>query len=229
MIDVVTFLKIFVMVSFLMFIIKGIVRDRHVSKKGLVYFLVSLCLLIIGVVAFFVDRALGLQLNNDPLLYVYFVVSTIIYLIYGITLLCKGKKLPKKIKKEMIYTYHKKDEYVCILFKHNSLVYLTNETNIPIKLKIGKSDFADDIVNSLIEKMNVKLTFEGIERVGIVTHKGDKVDDVYYCYLVEVEDPINNNKLHWINSYEIPSLDLSDLDRFILLKTLMREEFDEIF
>ena len=226
---IVPFLKIFIMVSFLMFIIRGIVKDCHVSKKGLVYFLVSLCLLIVGVVAFFVDRAMALQLNDNPLLYVYFIASTIIYLVYGIVLMCKGKKLPKKIKKEMIYTYHKKDEYVCILFKHNSLIYLTKDTNFPLKFKIGKTDFADDVVNGLIERMNIKLTFEGVNRIGVVTHKGDKVDDVYYCYLVEVEDVINDNKLQWVNSYEVTRLEVPDLERFIILKTLMREEFDEVF
>ena len=169
------------------------------------------------------------QLNENPLLYIYFIASALIYLIYGIIRFIKAQKLSRPVHKKMVYTYHLKNEYVYVVFKHTSLIYLQKDSNVGIKIGLKKTEFADDIVTQLCQKLNIKINDDSINRLGTCTHKGEKYDDVYYCYMIEVDDPINDNKLIWFNSYDITSINIPDIDRFIILKLLMNKNFDEIF
>ena len=75
--------------------------------------------------------------------------------------------------------------------------------------------------------MKVK-TIGSTERLGIVTCKGEKRDDVYYCYLINVDSFVASEKLEQINVYQMSDIECEKVDKFIILKLLMGNEFDEI-
>ena len=52
---IILFLKMLVIVSFIMFVTRQIVKEKHIKTKGLVYLIVSLSLTLIGVVTLIID------------------------------------------------------------------------------------------------------------------------------------------------------------------------------
>lgn len=224
---------LFVLVSFIMFITRGIVREEDVRTKGLVYFIVSLSLLMIFAVLFIIDTFVidyngEYEINFFP--YTVLMVSSLIYVIYGLIMIKKGKRFAKVIKKNLVYTYHEKNEYVYIVYKHGSLIFLSKKNNTAIKYQLRYNEFVDETVSAINKKyLGDNENYTECERIGILTHKGQKKDDVYYCYLAEIDNPLTDSDYTWVTNYDISSLDIPSIDKFIILKCLLKTQFDEEF
>ena len=61
--------------------------------------------------------------------------------------------------------------------------YLNNE-NKGYVYKMKKSEFTDEVIESILKKFNITLKYD-VDRIGMLTVKEDKKDLVYYCYLIE--------------------------------------------
>ena len=220
-------LKEAVLVTIIMVIIKGALRDKHIMTRALVCFLVSLAFFLVSCVSFVFDWVINKTPILDNLNTLAFGATSIVYMIIEIVQLSKKNKFAGRVKKKMVYTYHEKDEYIYVLYKFQDNIFLTKNTNKGIIIKLKKQEFADDAITSLNEKMKVKV-IGNVERLGIVTCKGEKRDDVYYCYLINVENYSINDKLDQVSIYRIGDVDCEKFDKFIILKLLMGNEFDEI-
>ena len=220
-------LKEIVLVSIIMMIVRGIVRDKHIVTKGLVSFIVSLCLFIIGGICFVIDCIIKKTPIIDNIDILAFIITALIYVIFSITQIAKKNKFASNVKKKMVYTYHEKNEYIYVIYKFQDFIFLTKTSHKGVIVKLKKQEFADDAISSLNDKMKVK-TIGSIERLGIVTCKGEKRDDVYYCYLINVDSFVASEKLEQINVYRMSDIECEKIDKFIILKLLMGNEFDEI-
>lgn len=220
-------LKEAVLVTVIMMIIRGALREKHIMTKALVCFLVSLGFLIVSGVSFAFDCVVNKTPILDNLNIVAFGATSIVYMIIEIIQLSKKNKYAGKVKKKMIYTYHEKDEYIYVVYKFQDNIFLTKNTNKGIIIKLKRQEFVDDAIASLNDKMKVKV-IGNVERLGMVTQKGEKRDDVYYCYLINVENESINDKLDQVSIYKIGEIDCEKFDKFIIIKLLMGNEFDEI-
>lgn len=227
MIYVLAFLKMFVLISLIMLIVRGIFRNSHIIYKGLGYFLVSLAIFTISIISLIADYGFKNEVTtNGYITYIGVITTSIGYLIYGSLILAKRNKFAKNVKKKMVYTYKEKDEYVYILYRNDTVFYLLKDTNTGIQTKLKKNEYADDCINKINEKLNVQVEW-GLDRLGTVTIRGEKRDQVYYCYVIEISNVMDDNRFIWATNYEITSLDIPDFDKFIILKCLIGNEFDE--
>ncbi len=223
------FIRMFVLVSFIMLIVRGIFRDFHIIYQGLGFFLVSLAIFTISLISLIIDYGFENEITTYGLIkYAGILVTSIVYLIYGCLILAKRNQFAKKVKKKMVYTYKEKDEYVYILYRNDSIIYLLKDTNTGVQTKLKKNEYADDCINKINENLKVQVEW-GLDRLGTVTVKGEKRDDVYYCYVIEISNVIEDDRFMWATNYDITTLDIPDFDKFIILKCLMGNEFNETY
>lgn len=218
------FLRVFILITFVMAIAYGATRNVHVSKRGLVFTIISGAILVFVATSYFIDDKNNNLYNGYEMPYIHYMIASTIYLIYGIFLLLKATKLPSAPKRtKMVYTYHQRTEYVCICIMNSGKVLLT-EKNEPIIVRIKKKEFADEVLEKYLQKNNFITTHS--ERIGKLTVKNKKIDDVYFCYLVNVENCEENK--NWVNAKEILSLEINKNYKYMLCKIFIKEEFDDV-
>lgn len=231
MIYVYEIIRQLIIISIIVFIVNGAFTNKHIFIRGIAVSVTSFILFALGLISFIVDfnsdnenTFINIVINNIGSLS--FTIFSLGYLIFGITLIFKKNKFAKNIKKKMIYTYHEKEEYIYVLFKNNDHIFLTENDNSIYKVKMKKSEFADDLLIKITQKYSLDI-ISGTDRLGIITEKGEKKDNVYYCYILD----INNQMIEKFIKFDvsrISSLDVSRIDKLIIIKLLMGKEFDEI-
>lgn len=219
-------IKQIVVVLLIMFIIGGIVRNKHIVTRGLTYLIASLVLFAIGLVCVIYDLKTYESFSIDCLEAIVFGGTSFIFTIYGIILLSKKNKFAKKTKVKMVYTYHEKEEYVFLLYKHNEDVFINNTTNSGIIIKLRKKDFADDIITK-VNKQYAIVKGDSFYQSGKLTFKGEKKDKLYYCYLIDIKNEILNNEFHLVNKYQISDLECEKKEKYIMIKLITEDNFEE--
>lgn len=121
----------------------------------------------------------------------------------------------KIIKEEKV------NKYLYIVYTKGLDVYLLNGRGI-IK-KIGKNYLYDELINEVNKEYGIVTSSDYIKRIGEVTIS-DKVNTIYYCYLVKVFDEVDS-KLEKIDKRALTSYDFKYLDKQIIFRTLLEEEF----
>lgn len=210
-------------------IINGAFRDSSYKARGIALTITSILFAITFTIILFIDKKY--DLSKIPLrYYIYFiVVSLIAFFSIALPVLFKGIKFGygSNRKQKMIYTYHKKEEHIYLLYKYSNYIYIRKDNNAGIDYELKSSEFTDDVLTKLNTKYNVEID-KDYERIGMITIKGEKIDTIYYCYLIEIKTPLDNEKLRSLNLYDIASVDIGETDKFIILNTLMGENFDII-
>lgn len=208
-------------------ILNGILHEKSRRAKGIAFSIVSLVYAIIFIFAFIFDKLA--QLKNPDRYYFYFVGVAIIYfLVFALPLLLTSKKTFYGVKgsNKMVYTYKPKEEHVYIVFKYNNYLYLRKDTNTGIDVKIGKNQFSDDIINYCIKKYNIDYLGE-FEKNGIVTIEQEKKEQVYNCYLFEINEELFTGEFEKKYIYELGEITIPDLDKYIILNCMTGEYFDK--
>ena len=112
-------------------------------------------------------------------------------------------------------------------FPYSNYIYLKKDDNTGIDYELKNSEFTDDVLSKINVKYNAIIERD-IDRNGIITFKGEKIDKLYYCYLIDIKEPLNNDKLKSVNLYDIAVTEINDHDKFIILNTLMGDYFEII-
>ena len=98
---IILFLRMLVIVSFVMFVTRQIVKEKHIKTKGITYLIVSLSLTLVGVVCLIID--LNTYLIFEAMwYYILFIASCLIYVIGAIIVLVKSKKFAKPVKTKIV-------------------------------------------------------------------------------------------------------------------------------
>jgi len=212
----------------ILFIINGAFRESSLKKKGIALLITSLILIVIYAFAFVFDY-INKTLTYPIQYYIYFIGASVLYLLaFAIPPLYKGIKYGYgEVRKEkMVYTYHKKEEHIYLIYKYNTYVYLTKDNLSGIDYQMKSNEFTDDVLSKINNKYNASIKFD-IERSGMITVKGEKIDKIYYCYLIELDQELDDDNFELKNVYEIPDLLIPEFDKYLLLNSLMGEYFEK--
>ena len=226
--DVYAIATAFAVNGLILFIINGAFRESSLKKKGIALLVASLILIVIYTSSFAFDY-LNSALTYPIQYYFYFIGASILYLLcFAIPPLFKGIKYGYgEIRKEkMVYTYHKKEEHIYLIYKYNMYVYLTKDCLCGIDYQMKSNEFTDDVLSKLNKKYSASSKFD-IERNGMITVKGEKVDKIYYCYVIELDRELEDNSFELKNVYEIPNLLIPEFDKYLILNSLMGEYFEK--
>ena len=223
--------RISLVIGFLNFLFYGATWKSE--QKYLIRFIGSLVILLVITGIMIVDKfiisspiLLKVYLHYVGSAFVFFVVGLVLFLVHFRTIKYKHKTKYKEPKKKMVYTYHEKREYLYYFFCYNDDLYLLDETLTGIKYHLKKSEFSDEVLRNQLDKMNLDL-FDAPRRKGTVIVKGDKVDDAYYCYMIELNSPLDNYNYARISKTDFVSRDVNRIDKYIIIKCLASDHFDD--
>ncbi len=210
---------------------------RLISKRNryIVLSIVSFVLLTSFVISYICDVILphgSIESYFSPFVYMTIIITSGIYFVISLIFLFINLKnndkvyRAKKINKKMVYTVRPKEDYLYVFYRYRDVIYLLKDTHSGIKYKLRRQEFSDDALKKVNESMNVYIG-EDIERNGMVTVSAPNHDDVFYCYMIDVDEKIDNSYLEPISMNEIDKANLMDFDRFIILNCFIKTNFDE--
>ena len=217
----------FAVCGVLFLILNGIMHEKSRRAKGIAFTIFSVVYSLIFVFAFIFDKTANLK--NPDRYYLYFIsVGILFFLVFALPLLIKSKKTFYGVKgdNKMVYTYKPKEEHVYIIFKYNNYLYLKKEVYTGIDIKLNQRQFTDDVLNYYIKKYDIDYISE-FEKNGIITVKQDKKEQVYYCYLIEINEELFNGDFEKKYIYDLTETMIPDLDKYIILNCLTGEFFDK--
>lgn len=218
-------------ISLVLFIIFGALRNKGKRIQSLVLMIVSLSLTIFFVVALILDNIISLgnviSYYDDILYYVLIGISFVYFIIFLIMFISNRNFIAAKtIKKKMVYTYHSKEEYLYVFYRYANYVYLIKDTYAGIRYKLRKMEFTDDAIRNVNKSVDLSFEFEP-DRSGMITVKGDKVDQVYYVYKIDLESRLDNDMFKELDLKDLTQLPMQDFDRFVIYTSLMKSDFNE--
>lgn len=207
-------------------ILNGALREKTSKTKGIVYICVSIFYSLLFLGAYIID------INNAIIYperyYMYFIGSGILFMLtFGLPNIFsrKAKFVPLKENKKMVYTYKEKEEHLYVVFKSQSKVFL-NKDLCGIDLRLKRNEFTEDALSKVLDEYKAVPLYD-VERIGMVTVKGDHKDLVYYCYLIDVLE-LSKKDLEAVDVYELVNIDIPETDKYIIFNCLRGEEFDKI-
>ena len=221
-------LRLSLIVGIMELIVFGITKNS--PRRYLICFIASIIILFIYSGLFFLDYYL-FGTNFRPKVYMYFIIISLIFVFLFLSVLIAKNKHNKyrvisEPKKKMIYTVHNKNEYIYCFAKGNEYIYLLDGTYTGIKYHLKKKEFCDDAIQKVLKSFG-DLDYLDLRRNGIVTHKGEKEDDVYYCYMIELNSDIEMKGFKKISLLDISNLNIDRIDKFIILKCLTESDFTD--
>lgn len=227
--DIYTIACAVLVIGLVMSIINGAFRNFSFKARGIALSITSIMFTILFIVILIIDKKY--VLTKIPIrFYIYFIVISLAsFFAVALPTLLKGIKYGygSNKKQKMIYTYHKKEEHIYLIYKYGSYVYLKKESNIGIDYELKSSEFTDDVLSKINRKYNIELEYD-YDRNGMITVKGEKIDRIYYCYLINIKNPLNDDKFVKVSLYEIGDIEIPEFDKYIILNTLMGDYFEII-
>ncbi len=225
--DLYTIVCAVLVVGLIVVIISGAFRNFSYKARGLALSITTLLLTIIFTLVLIIDKVNSY--SKIPVrYYIYFIaVSLISFLAIALPTLIKGIKYGygNRRKEKMIYTYHKKEEHIYLVYKYGSYVYLLNDNNTGINYTLKSNEFTDDVLLKLNLKYKAVINPD-YERIGMVTVKGKKVDEIYYCYVIDINNPLNDDRFCKVSLYEIGDIEIPEFDKYLILNSLMGDYFE---
>ena len=221
-------LKIASIVGLLVLISYGI--SKKSAKKYIVTFIVSLSLTILFALIFLLDYYV-FGTNIRPKIYLYFITTGLVYTTITLIFLIRNRRklvFNKKTepKKQMVYTVHNKNEYIYCFAKNNEWIYLLDNSYTGVKYHLKKKEFCDEAITKVLKSFG-ELDVLDLRRDGIVTVKGEREDDVYYCYLLELNEELTMKGFTKVSIYDISDLSIDRVDKYIILKCLTDSDFTD--
>ena len=219
-------LKIFAIIGFIELVIFGI--SKFFQKRFLVSFISSsIVFIIFG--AFFLLDFYVFGTNILPKIYMYFIIISFLFVVLFFTLFLKKRRHEtftknKVEKKKMVYTVHNKNEYIYCFAKENEYIYLLDGQMTGIKYHLRKNEFCDEAIKKVTKSFG-DIDYFDLRRNGIITQKNEKEDDVYYCYMIEFNEPFDMKGFKKVSIYDINNLNLDRIDKYIILKCLTDNDF----
>ena len=219
-------------IGLIFFIVYGILRNNfNYVLRSFVFFVVGGSLTFLFTLSMILDYILGTFADLSWFGYLVFILVSLLYTcVLGFYNLAKGKTRYQRLsfKKNKPSVNRDINQYVYVVYKCGNEIILEKDKDLVKGFCINmdkKHLFKDEIITGLNQKYNVRPLDEENSEVGVVTVNGKK-PDIYYCYLIEIyEIPDELKEKAIVNNYEIINQAMNDLDKQIILRTLMREPF----
>lgn len=226
-------IQVTLVISLVLFIIFNALKNKGKRVQSLVLMCVSIFFTLFFVFALLFDNIIQsgnvTQYFDNRLYYVLIVISVVYFILFLIMFIHnRGFIAAKVIKKKMVYTYHDKEEYIYVFYIYGNYIYLLKDNYAGIRYKLKKMEFSDDAIRTICKSFNLKLDFDP-ERSGMITIKGEKVDQIYYCYKIDLDYELNSDMFVKVDALKLTELPMQDFDRFVIYNCLMKYDFDEEF
>ncbi|HKM29330.1 MAG TPA: hypothetical protein VJZ51_01055 [Bacilli bacterium] len=209
----------------ILFIINSIITTINSKVRGLIHLIIGISLTLLFALAYFLDTYIFLVAYH-PRIYLMFGGTALLYTIMiPITLFRKGSREGFSFKRKISLGITDKKEYVYLVYKQGSQVFLKNKQGIVLKMK--KTSFVDQMIGDINRKYNLKVPEELIKKYGVLTIINKK-KEVYYCYLVDINVSLTNFGFSGYDKYVLVNMDLKRLDKQIIFRLMLEEEFNVI-
>ena len=216
----------------LFLIVNGIISTYNYKKRAVIVLIFGLILTLVFSSVYIIDLKLQENIDIDyitpnKMTYFSLIGASLLYtLILFIHFFKKGKYLRQNLTGR-VKTILDKKEYLYLLYRYQDEIYLKKESNSGVVYKLGSKDFHDEVILKFANKFRTVVKVDNIEKIGEYTIKGKK-DNVYYCYLITCDEKIESKDYLPFDRREVIKLDFTDLDRQIIFRILLREEFDVV-
>lgn len=222
-------------------IVNGIIRNQNAKKRAFINLIIGLSLFIIFLGAMLIDYFVFDQKDIKHRLYFSFPIGILIFTsVISINLFLYAKRynihIPRnrklvKIKAEDVKENTSSEEiktpnlrkvpgYVYIVFQYDHCILLNYENNhYQGYVKEIKEKFPKDTIQKVIIENKIKA--QDINFIGKVLEH----DKIYYCYMINLEIISEELNLIKINKYELGSFLEEGLDKEIILRVLIGENF----
>jgi hypothetical protein len=218
--------SIFLILGLIFFIWSRAIPSANMKKRGVILLVLGLLLTILFMVSFFVDYQ---QDQLFPKYWAYFGLTGIALaftLSISIPLIVRANKyhihLTKKYRNR---SYFAKQEYVYIVYRKGLSVYLQKDgkgfKGELVSLK--NIHFHDDAVEKTLKKLDLEAANSQIR--GMTYLKGKK-EITYYCYLVDVKQPLLQKNYVEISLKELSEIQMQSLDKEIILRMMLSDTFE---
>ena len=210
----------------LFFIVNGIITTINPKIRGAIHLTIGLVLTILFVLAYFLDNYIYTTPYYPLRIYIMFAGSSLLYtIIIPTTLFVKGNREGFSFKrKKLIYTTNK-NEFLYLVYKQGTQVFLKNKKGIVLKIK--KTSFVDQMIEKCNQKYKLTIPEELIKKYGIVTITSKK-KEVYHCYVIDVPTDLKDFGFTDYNKYELVHMDFDYLDKQIIFRLMIEEEFNVV-
>ena len=204
-------------------IINRIIRNLKFYTKSIINLGIGIVLGGGFYLAYYLDTSSGLLMNPTYYLVLFFAsigwgfVLFVIFLVKQLTM--KNAFHRGHIKKE------KKREYLYIVYSNGLDVYLEKGKLNGIIVKVKEGDFHDVIIQNISKSYQVVTNSDNIKKIGEAILI-DKTNTIFHCYSVKLIDkPNDNSKLDIYDKRNITSLNFNKLDKQVIFRTLLEENF----
>lgn len=219
-------------IGLVFFITYGVMKNHtNYVTRGFVYILVGGILLILFVTATIIDYTQKIEANLGLFSYLLFIIVTFIYtLTLGLTNIIIGKRSYQRLSFKKVKPSINRNiaQHIYVVYKCGSKVILKKgkETASGFSAELDKSHlFKDERLIELNKKYHLNMLEDEFNEAGIVTVNGKKIN-LYYCYLIEISnitDALASEIV--VDQYDLVTLPMTDFDKEIVLRILMREPF----
>lgn len=237
------FASAILMLGFIYFIFIRAFDTKNYKRKSLYIFISGLVLVLFFVGGLLYDILyLHAKFENFQLGYFsYLIVAVVLWLFFSIFYLVKGIRNKQSFRsfyrkptvkvRNVTPTIKDKKEFVYIILKHENdfLLQKTTENDIDyykgIVMKFPNNEyFHDELVKQFITKNELDVISYSL--VGKLT-KALKEDNVYFCYKIFLNSkPTKLSNLETINSYDLVSCNLHEMDKKIIFTSVVENDFD---
>ncbi len=208
-------------VGLLFLILSGIVSKYRYKARALVFLIFGLVLSLIFLGTYLIDVSMN-KIQYSLLHYYSFIGAPLLYTIILVPILFnKGRRHYERGIK--VKTILDKKDVLYILYDYNDCIYLNNHHQ-GITYNLGKKDFHDDVIKKIANKYKSSIKEENIEKIGEYIIKGKK-DTIYHCYYAKLDKELVQNDYSLYNKVEVVNLNFNNLDRQIIFRILLKENF----
>lgn len=115
-------------------------------------------------------------------------------------------------------------EFLYLLFEYKGeyLLKKTKQTYSGMKISLKRAYFHDEAISKVLSKYHCES--KEVTMYGEYTDTKNK--EIYYVYLISLTNDINPKKYEWFHFSKIRFLDLTDFDKEIIYRVLLKEKFE---
>ena len=117
-------------------------------------------------------------------------------------------------------------EYLYLVCRCENDIYLEKEKHSGFVIKLDKKDFHDEKIINFARKYSLIINDDNFIKIGEYILKPKKGKDIFYhCYLVTLPKSLESSEYVAYNKKDIVNLDFDSLDRQIIFRVLLQENF----
>ncbi|MCK9536567.1 MAG: hypothetical protein M0R05_03075 [Bacilli bacterium] len=218
-------LKCAIGIGLVFFILNSAIKTSKTKNKVWINLIVGLFLTSVFTIAFFVDY------HDEPILnslsnllfigfsFLYALSCSLYYFIIGY-----GNPFTSSRQLESKFYYQ---EFLYLLYRNGNDLYLKKDKNgnySGIVVKGKKTRFLEDILNDTNKQMQLNVTSDNVTKIGKLTIKNQK--EIYHCFSIEISTISDNKGLEKINAYQALNYQMTQLDKEILYRMIIKNNFD---